>query len=142
MRFHDHPWHELRGLKQNIGAIVEEILGKESFDKGAIWKPLIDLIELDEKFIISAEIPGMDKKDIKINFNEGTLELSGERKRFTDDKRYFRSECYYGPFRRSLKIPGEIQQDKITANYQNGILLVHLPKKQNSTSNKIKIDIG
>jgi HSP20 family protein len=142
MRFHHHPWHELRGLKQNLGDLFEEILGKEPFDKGEIWKPFIDLIELDEEFIVSAEIPGMEKKDIKVNFNESTLELSGERKRFTEEKRYFRSECYYGPFNRSIKIPGEIEQNNITANYQNGILLIHLPKKQDSTSNEIKIDIS
>ncbi|MCU0645968.1 MAG: Hsp20/alpha crystallin family protein [bacterium] len=141
MRFHHHPWHELRGLRRDLGDLFEELFGSESFDKGESWRPLIDLIESDEEFIVSAELPGMEKKDIKINFHENMLSIRGERKKIATEKSYFRAECFYGPFKRSIKIPGEIAQNKITASYQDGILLVHLPKKHGDKSKDIEINI-
>jgi HSP20 family protein len=69
------------------------------------------------------------------------LSISGERKKIATEKSYFRAECFYGHFKRSVKIHGEIAQNKITASYQDGILLVHLPKKHGDKSKDIEINI-
>lgn len=141
MRFYNHPWHELKGLRRDLGVLFEDIFAKEPYDSDSKWKPLIDLIESDAEFIVATELPGMEKQDIKLNFYDNTLTLSGERKKIAEEKNYLRIESYYGPFKRSIKIPGDILQNKITANYQNGILLVHLPKKQDKKSEEMKIKI-
>jgi len=83
----------------------------------------------------------MKKGDIKINVQDKHLRLSGERKPLSEEQSKLRSEFWYGPFRRTINIPGEINQDNISAKYENGILQVMLPKKEESKVTEIKIEV-
>jgi len=137
-----NPWHDLRNLRRDFNRFVNAFFGNEPEWEGSYWRPAIDITETDDAFVVAAELPGMKREEIKINVRENTLYLSGEKKPFREEKNHFRSECCYGPFKRSINIPGEINQDNITAKYENGILKVTLPKKQESTAREIKIKVG
>ena len=107
------------------------------------FRPGADVIETEKGFEIEVALPGIEKKDINIDVNEGTLTISGER-RLEDEKEgrnYYRVETRYGSFSRSFKIPELVDVSKIDASYKNGILKVDLPKDEKKalkTSIKVK----
>ena len=136
-----HPWRDLRNLGRDIHQVVNDFLGNEPEWEGGSWQPAVDMVETDDAYIVAAELPGMKKEDIKINVQDKALRLSGERKPFSEEQSKVRSESWYGPFNRTINIPGEINRDNVTAKYENGILQVTLPKKEESKAQEIKIEV-
>ena len=92
--------------------------------------PKVDFIETENGFRISAELPGMDDKDVDVTLDDGVLTLKGEKKIVKEDKHqdYYNVERSYGSFQRSFKVPEIIDQDKIDASFTKGILTIKLPK--------------
>lgn len=94
--------------------------------------PRADIVENDKAFEIHVAVPGMNKEDFKIDLNDNYLTISGERK-FTEekkDKNFHLIESQYGTFGRSFALPDNVDANKITATYVNGILLVTVPKDE------------
>jgi len=137
-----NPRRDLRNLRREFNRFVDGFFGNDAVWEGDFWRPAIDMVETGEAYIIAAELPGMKKEDIKINIQENSLTLSGEKKPFRDEKNHLRSECCYGPFKRSVIIPGETNRDKVTAKYESGILQITLPKKEESQAKGIKIEVN
>lgn len=96
------------------------------------WAPRVDVIEDDKNITVKAELPGLETKDIDISLEDDVLTIKGERKRETEEsgKHYHRVEGSCGVFYRSLRIPAEVEREKIEAAYKDGILSVALPKKE------------
>lgn len=94
------------------------------------WTPSVDIAENDKEFVVKAELPDVKKEDIKVNIEDGTLSISGERKVEKEEKnvKFHRIERAYGRFERTFTLPAEADADKITSDYKQGILTVHLPK--------------
>ena len=94
------------------------------------WSPSVDIGENDKEFVVKAELPDVRKEDIKVNVEDGTLSISGERKAEKEEKnlKFHRIERVYGRFERTFSLPDEADADKITSEYKEGILTVHLPK--------------
>lgn len=106
------------------------------------FTPEMNVYETDTEFEVSVALPGMNKDDLEINYNSGTLTISGERKLQKEDKntRYHRIESRFGKFRRSLPLPSDVVNgDKIKAKYENGVLNVTIPKMEEKAAKKIKI---
>ncbi len=104
--------------------------------------PELNVYETATEFEVSVALPGMNKDDIKISFNSGVLTISGERKMESEDKekRYHRIESRFGKFSRSLPLPKDVvNQDKISAKYENGVLNVIIPKVKEKAAKKIKV---
>ena len=101
-------------------------------ETAATFTPQVDIAETDKQFEIQFAVPGLDKKDIKIDVNEGVLTVSGERKfeETKKEKNFHSVESYFGTFKRSFKLPENVKEDKIEAKYENGILIVDLPKSE------------
>jgi len=101
----------------------------KSFNSNA-FTPRVDVTEDNDNLYVHAEIPGVDKKDIKINVTGDILTLSGEKKteQRDENKNYYRIERNYGSFSRSFTLPAEIVVDKISAEYKEGVLNITLPK--------------
>ncbi len=98
--------------------------------KGGSFSPAVDIAETEKSFELELALPGMKKDDFKIDFKEGTLTVSGERK-FTDEEKevnYHARETRYGAFSRSFYLPDTIDDSKIKAIYEEGILKLSLPK--------------
>lgn len=136
------PWRDLRNLKKDIHRVVNDFLGSEPQWEGGYWQPAVDMVETDDAFIVAAELPGMQKEAIKINIHENKLNLSGERKPFRQEKNTFHSEFWHGPFSRTVQIPDEINQEKVVAKYENGILLVTLPRQKKTKTKEVKIEVN
>ena len=94
------------------------------------WSPSVDIGENDQEFVIKVELPDVKKEDIKVNVENGTISICGERKveKEEDNTKFHRVERAYGRFERTFSLPTEAQADKITSNYKDGVLTVHLPK--------------
>lgn len=104
--------------------------------------PELNVYETDKEFEVSAALPGMNKDDIEISFNAGVLTISGERKMEQEEngRRYHRIESRFGKFNRSLPLPSDvIDQEKISAKYENGVLNVTIPKVKEKAAKKIKV---
>ncbi len=111
------------------------------FDEDSTWIPAFDVAEKEKEYVVSAELPGMDMKDIDITFTEGLLSVKGEKKqeKEDEDENYYRIERRYGSFHRSFRVPEKVESDKIEASYKDGILKLRLPKAEVSVAKKIKV---
>lgn len=136
------PLRDLRNLKREFHRFTDDIFGDETLWESNYWRPAVDVVEKDDAYFIAFELPGMKKDNIHINVRENTLTISGDRKPFSDEKNYVRSEFLYGPFKRSITIPGEIDRNDVNAKYEDGILFITLPKKEESKAKEIKIEVN
>ena len=105
------------------------------------WSPRVDILEEDGRFVITAEVPGIDKDDIKVNLENGNLTISGERT-FENEERmddYHRVERSYGSFHRHFHLPKTLERDKVEATMADGILTITLPKKPEVKPKKVKV---
>jgi len=107
------------------------------------WLPSLDVAETKNEIVVKAEVPGMDPKDIDISLSDGLLTIKGEKKQEREEKEenYHLVERSYGSFARSIRLPKEIQSDKINASYKNGVLKVVLPKSEEAKKKEIKIKV-
>ena len=107
------------------------------------WLPSLDVSETKNELVVKAEIPGMDAKDIDISLSDGVLTIKGEKKQEKEEKEadYHLVERSYGAFVRSVRLPKEVQGDKISASYKDGILKIALPKSEEAKKKEIKIKV-
>jgi HSP20 family protein len=105
------------------------------------WSPALDLHESGDHFVAVVELPGMHKEDIDISLHDGTLTISGERKRekSSNGETAQRTERYIGTFRRSISLPTRVDASKVSATYQDGILKVTLPKAEEAKPKQIQV---
>lgn len=107
------------------------------------WTPPLDLSETQEAYIIQVELPGIEPEHISLTLERDALIIAGEkpRERSAEGERLHRLERRYGPFRRVIPLPGEVQPEKITATARNGVLTVYLPKRRRGMGEGIPIPI-
>jgi HSP20 family protein len=104
------------------------------------WSPALDLYQNNDNVIAVAELPGMRREDIQISLHDGTLTISGERKRESSNgEKAERTERYIGTFRRSITLPARVDANKVTATYRDGILTVTLPKAEEAKPKQIQV---
>jgi len=119
----------------------------ESFwrrDLGFNVTPAMDIVEKDKAFEVTAELPGLDAKNIELQLSDGMLTIKGEKQEEREEKtkdRYV-SERRYGSFRRTLQVPGSVDVDKIEANYKSGVLTVTLPKSPEAQKKEKTIPVS
>ena len=107
----------------------------------ANWAPTADVLETKDDLVVKAELPGVDEKDIHVEIDAGMLTIRGERKaeEKIEEKGYSRIERSYGSFFRSFALPPNVETEKITAGFTNGIREVHLPKKESAKPKTINV---
>jgi HSP20 family protein len=129
-------WDPLRELNKMMGARWD----LPSSTTG--WNPAVDIFETENEVVIKAELPGMEAKDIDIRLENNVLTLKGERhfSAETKEENYHRVEREYGTFSRSFSLPSAVKEDKIKADYKDGMLKVTLPKKEEVKPKAIKIE--
>ena len=108
------------------------------------WMPPVDIEESDREYLIKAELPGMKKEEVKLKVEGGTLSISGERtaEKEEKDKTYHRVERSYGAFSRSFTLPEGALAEKISAEFKDGVLMVHLPKDEKAKPRAIEVKIS
>ena len=107
------------------------------------WSPLIDVYDSDNELMVKADIPGLKKEDIDVSIHDDILTIKGEKKIENEvrEENCFRSERFYGSFNRSIELPSEVEWDKATATYKNGVLELKLPKKEEAKIRRITVDV-
>jgi HSP20 family protein len=111
-----------------------------SFDRPMSW-PNIEVNETDKQVSVIAELPGLEEKDVEVELSDGTLAIRGEKKTETEDKDRLFSERYYGRFERRIPVD-DVEQDKVSASFKNGVLTVTLPKSPTSQKKVKRIAIN
>jgi len=98
------------------------------------WRPSVDVMEQKDSFLIATELPGMREKDFQVKVEENLLTLSGEKikENKEEDDQFSRRERIYGRFERSFRLPENVNTDKISASFIQGVLTVEIPKKAES----------
>jgi HSP20 family protein len=111
----------------------------------AVWKaaPAVDVVEGEKTYEITAELPGMDEKNIEVKVANGNLTIKGEKQEEKEEKKkdYYLHERHFGSFERSFEIPEGVDADKIEASFKKGILTVMLPKKPEAQKPEKKIEV-
>jgi HSP20 family protein len=109
----------------------------------ADWSPSVDISETDTEYLVKAEIPEVDKKDVKVTVQNGMLAIQGERRQEKEEKgkRFHRVERAYGSFFRTFELPDGIDDQKLKAEFKEGMLLVHLPKTEKAQSKTIEVKV-
>lgn len=140
-----NPWREMTLLRDRFNRMFEDSVfsyDQQSNDGGmGTWYPASDVIEKDDMFVIKAELPGLDKENISLDFKNGVLTLKGERKLENEVKEqdFCRSELSYGKFIRSFSLPVEVEPDKIKAEFKNGLLTIEVPKPEQRKPKQISV---
>ena len=141
-----NPFQEFENLleryNQNSGRGLRKLGDNElSF---ADWAPSVDIEEEADKYLIVADLPGVDKKDIEVNLENGVLSIRGEKKveKETDkgSKRH-RTERFYGSFARSFTLPTTVKANKVDASYKDGVLKLVIPKAEEAKPKAIDIKV-
>jgi HSP20 family protein len=138
------PFRDLLTFREKMNRLFEEtfsLWGEEKELISGTWSPAVDIYETENEVVLTAELPGMEEKDIQLKIEDNNLVLKGERKfeKETKEENYHRIERAYGSFYRSFTIPPAVDRGKITAEYENGILKVRMPKKAETKPKEIKI---
>jgi HSP20 family protein len=138
------PVRDLVSLQDEMNRLFEGFFGRpmltQDWGEGE-WNPSVDVSETKDKVVITADLPGMTKDDVKISIQDHTLTLEGEKKREKEEKgeNYHRLERSYGSFCRSFTLPAAVKADKIKASYKDGVLSVTLPKAEEAKPKEIPI---
>ena len=129
-RVSNRPW------RSPFDNLFDAFFGEDSrlpvLPGNAAFTPRIDVKEDDVSYEISAELPGLEEKDIEISVADGSLVLRGEKSSNSEEKegKYFRQERIYGRFERAFHLPDGVEAEKIEAKFKNGVLAITLPKKE------------
>lgn len=107
------------------------------------WSPLVDISEDNHEYLVKAELPELKKEEVKVSVENGELTISGERKSEKEEKgkKFHRIERSYGSFLRSFTLPESVSGDKVTAEFKDGMLMVHLPKDEKAKPKTIEVKV-
>jgi HSP20 family protein len=142
-----NPFRELEEIQNRLSSLFGRTpvrgLGEEAMTVSE-WTPLVDITEDDKEYLIKAELPEVKKEDVKVTVENGTLTITGERKFEKEEKgkKYHRIERAYGSFMRSFTLPEGAAGDKVSADFKDGVLKVHLPKSAEAKPKSIDVKVG
>jgi len=133
-------------LQERMSRLFDEALGRFkgcSAATGATWFPPVDIYETDEHIILKAEIPGIDARHVKIEIEGNTLTIKGERKHAMNlnEENYHRMERFYGQFHRVFNLPMAVEKTAITAQFNDGVLKVTVPKAKEGLLDAVKVPV-
>lgn len=128
-------------MSKRFSDIMDEFFNDAVKTRRNTFVPSIDVSETEDQFLISAELPGMDKDNIDISLENGRLSISGERSFEKEDKgkKYHRVESSYGSFERSFQLPDNVDEESISATYENGLLNISIDKSEDKVKKQIEI---
>lgn len=141
------PFRELEEMSDRLNRMfarpATRTNGKETI-LVADWTPTVDISETDGEYQIKAEIPDVKKEDVKVTLEDGVLTIQGERKQEKEEKgkKYHRVERSYGSFVRSFSLPDLIDDEKVKAEFKDGVLNLHLPKSEKAKPKAIEVKVA
>jgi len=136
------PFAEIETIRQQLDKVFDQRAATRD-NSEATWMPALELVDAGDNFVLKAQLPGIDPKDIDVQVTREAISISGERRyENTDEKSgYVRSEFRYGKFHRVLNLPAPIQNDSVQAECKDGILTLTLPKVTEARNKVVKINL-
>jgi HSP20 family protein len=151
-------WYPFESLRQEIDRLFDDFgmgfrwpfgrslsAAEPRFRRDLTWPkmPAVDVVENDKGYEVTADLPGMDEKNIEVKVTDGVLTMKGERQEEKEEKNkdYYLQERSFGSFQRSFELPESVDTDKIEASFKKGVLTVRLPKKAEAQKPAKKIEV-
>jgi len=138
------PFREFSTLQDRMNRLFRESQGPEEALTTSSFAPPVDVYEDEHNVSLKIEVPGIDEKDIDVRIENNVLTVHGERKFEKEEKEenFRRVERQYGSFTRTFTLPTTVDAEKVSANYDKGILKIALPKKAEAKPKQIKVNVG
>ncbi|MEK7486550.1 MAG: Hsp20/alpha crystallin family protein [Planctomycetota bacterium] len=145
IRHEDHPFYS---MQKEMNSLFDnffngfDLAPSNTLDIGK-FSPSVDMTETEKEYKVSAELPGMDEKNVDLSIDENSITIKGEKKAEKEEKQknYYMKETSYGSFQRILPLPNDVDRDKIVATFKKGVLSLVLPKTIESKNSVRKIEI-
>jgi HSP20 family protein len=152
-------WHPFEGLRREVDRLFEDFgfsrtkwrlpFQRSAFNVEPLWRefsvagPAVDIVEKDNAYEITADLPGIDEKNVDVQVSNGNLTIKGEKLEEKEEKKknYHLQERHYGSFERTFGIPDGVDADKIEASFKKGVLTITLPKKAEAQKPAKKIEV-
>lgn len=139
------PFFGLNALQREVNQLFEGAGSRRSSTESGMtaWAPAVDIYENGNELVVKADIPEIDQKDLDIRVENNLLTIHGERKfeKSISEESYLRVERAYGSFSRSFTLPNTVNTEAISAQYANGVLTLHLPKREEAKPKQIQVKI-
>ena len=146
---HWNQYREMEALQNTLGSLFKRAQaprpeGQEEPMRVADWAPLVDISEDPKEYLIKAELPEVKREDLKISMQDGVLTLTGDRKfeKEENGKKYHRVERAYGSFVRTFSLPDDASPGKVSAEFKDGVLRVHLAKDKKAKPQQIEVSVA
>ena len=141
-----NPFHEFEDLFDRYNRMFNRSLpaaGEAEGGNVVQWRPVANISETKNEYLIKAELPEVQKKDVEVTVHEGVISIRGERRfeRTDDSEKQHRVESFYGSFERSFSLPADADESKIYAESKDGVLKVHIPKTEVLKPKPIEIQV-
>jgi HSP20 family protein len=140
------PGRELDTLQSEMNRVFDAFFGGRPVNGGATrrWVPAMDLVEDEDHLVLRADLPGLSEDDVEIEVKDNVLTVSGERRaeEKKEDEGYYRVERAFGSFHRSLTLPEGVDADRVSADFDNGVLEVRIPKPEERKPHRVQIGKG
>jgi HSP20 family protein len=141
-------WEPFRGatiLQEQFGRLFSDAFERSAEENNlTAWAPAVDIFETEHELVVKADLPDIDPKDLDIRVENNILTIRGERKfeKKVDENNYLRVERAYGSFARSFTLANTVNPDAIKADYQNGVLTLTIPKREEAKPKQIKVSVA
>ena len=142
------PFRELEEVSDRLNRMFARPAARATNGKETMivadWTPSVDISETEGEYQIKAEIPDVKKEDVKVTVEDGVLTIQGERKHEKEEKgkKFHRIERSYGSFVRTFSLPDVIEEDKVKAEFKDGVLNLHLPKSEKAKPKAIEVKVA
>lgn len=138
------PFRDMVTLREKMNRMFEDVFSGRNEDRelqAGTWAPSVDIFETENELVLTAEIPGIDEKDVEIKVEDNTLSIKGERKfeKETKEENFHRIERSYGSFYRAFTLPSSVDPERIQAEQENGVLKISMPKRQERKPRTVRI---
>jgi HSP20 family protein len=137
------PFREVAALQNDMGRLLSAFLGQENGETRS-WMPAVDAWETEGEVVYAFDLPGIPEDRISVEFDDGTLTVSGERERTdeVENERFYRFERRFGSFSRTVGLPQGVTEDDVSADYRDGVLKITVKKPETPKPRRIQIGSG
>jgi HSP20 family protein len=138
------PFREIAALQNDMGRLMSAFLGQSNADVDRTWMPAVDVWETEDKLVYAFDLPGIPEDKISVEFDDGSLTVSGERERTeeVENDKFYRFERHFGSFSRSVGLPQGVTESDVSADYRDGVLEITVAKPEAPKPRRIQIGSG
>ena len=139
------PFSGASSLQDQVNRLFSDVFERKAEESSlTAWAPSVDIYETEHELVVKADLPEVDPKDLDIRVENNILTIRGERKfeKKVNEENYLRVERAYGSFARSFTLANTVNSEAIKADYQNGVLTLGIPKKEEAKPKQIKVNVG